>query len=122
MRRSLDAGGPILGALRLLRRSAARIRPGLWPGRRRQARRAGRGSARKGGCRRYFLRSGFSKRLVRIFRVSLRVEGPTRTMPGVPAAELPSLPAIGAPSAMPDGRDQLAPPGPGAMRSGMRTA
>jgi hypothetical protein len=62
----------------------APLGPGLWPGPRRQARRVGRGSARKGGSRRCFLRSGFCGAVRKDLRVPLWVEGPTRTMRGVP--------------------------------------
>ena len=42
-------------------------------------------SARKGGSRRSFLRSGFCGAVRKDLRVPLRVEGPTRMMRGVPA-------------------------------------
>ena len=59
-----------------LQRSAARLSgPGLWPGPRRQARRVGSGSARKGGSRRCFLRSGFCGAVGKDLRVPLRVGG-----------------------------------------------
>jgi hypothetical protein len=63
----------------------ALIGPGLWPGPRRQARRVGGGSARKGGSRRSFLRSGICGAVRKDLRLLLRVEGPTRIMRGVQA-------------------------------------
>jgi len=66
----------------------------------RQARRVGRGSARKGGSRRCFLRSGFCGAVRKDLWVPLRVEGPTRTMRGVPAPVTVTFhPATGAPGA-----------------------
>jgi hypothetical protein len=55
-------------------------------------------SARKGGSRRCFLRSGRCGAVGKDLRVPLRVEGPTRTMRGIPPGCCDILPAIAAPS------------------------
>ena len=113
MRRSLDAGNRSWRAA-----TAAEFRRavfGLASGLALPVRPAGgSGSARKGGPRRYFLRSGFFRAVVRIFGRPCGWRGRPGQCAGSRPGELPFHSAIGSPSAMPNGRDLLALPGPGA--------
>jgi hypothetical protein len=74
----------------------ARFGPGLWPGPRRQARWVGRGLQ----CSRAGPEDRFCEAVGNDLRVPLTLEGPTRTMRGVPTRSLgPFCQAIGTPGA-----------------------
>jgi hypothetical protein len=96
----------------------ARSGPGLRPGPRRQARRVGSGSARKGGSRRCFLRSGFCGALERIFGCPCGWRGRYGQCAAFRPGELIFRPATGALGAMPDGPDQLVQRDTGTLRRG----